>query len=91
MKFIKKPIVIEAIQFTGQSSITAMQNVWMNFQHLSEYRHESRTLVIKTPEGPLNASLNDWVIKGVKGEFYPCKPDIFEATYELPTEKEGGE
>lgn len=39
-------------------------------------------LVIKTQEGEHIASINDWIIKGVKGEYYPCKPDIFEATYE---------
>jgi hypothetical protein len=42
-----------------------------------------RVLMIKTLEGDFTASPGDWIIKGVKGEFYPCKPDIFEATYEL--------
>lgn len=44
---------------------------------------DGKTIIwIKTLEGDLTVSKNDWIIKGVKGEFYPCKPDIFEATYE---------
>lgn len=39
-------------------------------------------ITIETLEGDMTASINDWIIKGIKGEFYPCKPDIFEATYE---------
>ena len=46
----------------------------------------SRTFSIKTLEGNMKAENNDWIIKGVNGEFYPCKPDIFEKTYELVTE-----
>lgn len=78
-KFIKKPIVIEAEQWNGK-----------NFEEIERFMQSelaladtySNTLVIPTLEGPLNASLNDWIIKGVQGEFYPCKPDIFEKTYE---------
>lgn len=52
---------------------------------------DPNAVAIETLEGTLIASLGDWVIQGVKGEFYPCKPDIFEATYEavLPPEKQG--
>jgi hypothetical protein len=45
-------------------------------------------VVIQTPEGNMTAALGDWIIKGVKGEFYPCKPDIFEETYERVEEPE---
>ena len=74
-KFRKKPVVIEAVQFHG------------NFDELEEFvggdaEFRDGELVIATLEGPLHASINDWIIKGIKGEFYPCKPDIFEATYE---------
>lgn len=73
--FRKKPIVIEAIQFRG------------NFSVIEDFvggdaEFRDGELIIATIEGPLRASPNDWIIKGVKGEFYPCKPDIFEATYE---------
>ena len=73
----KKPIVIEAIQFTD------------NFDEIEEFvggsispNHGSALLMIATLEGIMHVSPNDWVIKGVQGEFYPCKPDIFTATYE---------
>ncbi len=76
MKFRKKPVVIEAVQFTGG-----------NFVEIAEFAGSSNSardgeLYIYTLEGILKASPGDWIIKGVKGEFYPCKPDIFEATYE---------
>lgn len=70
-------MVVEAIQFTG-----------FNFDEIEafvggDYGKDARGRgVIATLEGPLHISPNDWIIKGVKGEFYPCKPDIFEATYE---------
>jgi len=79
MKYRKKPVVIEAVQFTLDSAIHARDfcdgilfdnspvRPWIN---------------IKTLEGTMRADLGDWIIKGVKGEFYPCKPDIFEATYD---------
>jgi len=80
--FKKKPVVIEAIQFTG------------NFDEIEKFvggdaELRDGKLVVATLEGPLNASLDDWIIKGVKGEFYPCKPDIFEATYDRVGEKMG--
>ena len=74
-KFRKKPVVIEAVQWAG------------NFEEMEAFvggdaECRNGQLVIATLEGPLHASHNDWIIKGVKGEFYPCKPDIFAATYE---------
>lgn len=75
MKFRKKPVVIEAIQFQG------------NFDEIEKFvggdaEFRAGELFIATLEGPLRAAPNDWIIRGVKGEFYPCKPDIFAMTYE---------
>ena len=75
MKYRKKPIVIEAIQYTGHNGkelVKFVENIIVNFNKF----------YIKTLEGQMEVSINDWVIKGVNGEFYPCKPDIFELTYE---------
>ena len=80
--FKKKPVVIEAIQFTGN-----FDEIEKSVGGDAELRDGK--LVVATLEGPLNASLDDWIIKGIKGEFYPCKPDIFDATYERVGEKMG--
>lgn len=74
-QYRKKPVVIEAIQLTEDSRPDVMAFVPADLS-------EDGGLTIHTLEGSLHASLNDWIIKGVQGEFYPCKPDIFEATYE---------
>ena len=76
-KYRKKPIVIEAVQFTGD-----------NHEEIKEFGAQGfnagiRNMVIKTLGGEMTALSGDWIIKGVNGEFYPCKPDIFEKTYEL--------
>ena len=79
MKFIKKPIVIEAFQvgfdfepdwFKKRKDYTSH-----HLEHHTEYS-------IKTLEGTMRATYGDWVIKGVKNEIYPCKPDVFEESYE---------
>lgn len=79
MKYRKKPVVIEAVQWRG-SNIGEIGDFlqWSNFNH-----DDVRGLDIHTLEGNLHATEGDWIIKGVSGEFYPCKPDIFEATYEI--------
>jgi hypothetical protein len=79
MKFRKKPVVVEAIQWTRNN----VQECW-DFcpPLLSETYRANGQLTIPTLEGKMAANTNDWIIKGVKGEFYPCKPDIFEATYD---------
>lgn len=87
MKFRKKPVVIEAMQFTEET-----KNQCFNFVTCNRYADwdefgKSPVLKIQTLEGDITASLGDWIIKGVKGEFYPCKPDIFEQTYE-PADRE---
>ena len=78
MKYRKKPIVIEAFQWTGNNTTQLLH--WMLPD--IEPDAEASELTIKTLEGDLHASIGDWIIRGVKGEFYPCKPDIFQETYE---------
>lgn len=81
MKFRKKPVVIEAKQWDGSQEVYQ----WCAESMLSVSRNSDgkmHGLKLKTLEGGLNVSDGDWIIKGIKGEFYPCKPDIFEATYE---------
>lgn len=78
MKFRKKPVVIEAVRWMGDN-----WNDVSDFVGEALYPHEDGSrLKIKTLEGTMVGEMFDWIIKGVKGEFYPCKPDIFEATYE---------
>jgi hypothetical protein len=84
-KFRKKPVVIEAVQFTPNTGNDLAQ--WCGGRIASSAKPSDPSdvlyaLLIPTLEGTMEASLGDWVIKGVQGEFYPCKPDIFEATYE---------
>jgi len=87
VKYRKKPVVIDAIQFTGYASLNKMCNFWAGpFMDVADFDEEEKeNFFIETLEGNHCVSLNDWVIKGVKGEFYPCKPDIFEMTYEKVT------
>lgn len=77
--FRKRPVVIEAVQFDGSNALDIVR--WMGARYVSTGINGDR-LVIVTLEGDMTASVGDWIIKGVQGEFYPCKPDIFEATYE---------
>lgn len=79
MKYRKKPVVIEAIQWTGENLDELRAFVPEEFRHNKIHQ----PLGIVTLEGPLTISTDDWIIKGVKGEFYPCKPDIFALTYEI--------
>jgi hypothetical protein len=79
-KFRKKPVVIDAIQIRGDNDdelLSFINDSNMPFEIIADH-----TIVIHTLEGDMRADPNDWIIKGVKNEFYPCKPDIFEATYE---------
>ena len=94
LKFRKKPVVIEAFQMTEERR--AINGDWPNWMHKawqldreapgSLYPTEEGTgdgtLSIGTLEGQHLVSWGDWIIQGVKGELYPCKPDIFDATYE---------
>lgn len=91
MKYRKKPVVVEAVQWNGHNINEIREFVG---QSLVEYKEEIRTwmknvvtirtiaIEIRTLEGTYHASIGDYIIKGVQGEFYPCKPDIFKQTYE---------
>ncbi len=97
--FRKKPVVIEAFQMTRERRLSNME--WPGWLHAAWNEHHSNPgavypenyptsdgmdrLTIQTLEGPLRVDWDDWIIRGVKGELYPCKPDIFEATYEPAT------
>ena len=80
-KFRKKPVVIEAVQWTGDPECF-VGSVFKGAFVGGPLRRIDRALPILTLEGEMLANVGDWIIRGVKGEFYPCKPDIFEATYE---------
>lgn len=82
MKYQKKPLIIDAVQFDGSAESLVKMVKDINAP-ISMWTHSSECLIIPTLEGNLIANIGDWVIKGVKGEFYPCKPDIFKITYEL--------
>lgn len=80
MHYRKKPVVIEAIKWTGDNVKELTK--FMEIPHVS-YEIPSRKLSVVTPEGVMTAKKGDYIIKGIKGELYPCKPDIFAETYEL--------
>lgn len=84
-KFRKKPIVIEAMQFLDNESADAIIEWSEGAVQYDDYEPEDKrvyVLGIATLEGYMLAYKGDWIIRGVKGEFYPCKPDIFKATYD---------
>jgi hypothetical protein len=76
MKYRKKPIVIEAEQFFPE------QMPWPDGVYSSSTPGNTKSYVVCTLEGNMNVTPGDWIITGVKGERYPCKPDIFDMTYE---------
>ena len=83
-KYRKKPIVIEAIQWKVDNieEITLFMGENNPPRYMGGFSNSDDIIGIETLEGLVVAKEGDWVIKGVIGEFYPCKPDIFEATYE---------
>jgi hypothetical protein len=81
MKYRKKPVVIEAFQFSGRRDAPGWPDGWLKTE--TEVVPNGERFFVKTLEGYLLVTAGDWIIKGVKGEFYPCKPDIFEKSYEL--------
>lgn len=83
MKFKKRPVVIEAIQL---EFTTTSQQECINFTGGKAKKGFAGSVIIPTLEGNMTANTGDWIIKGVNGEFYPCKPLIFAKTYE-PVEK----
>ena len=87
-KFKKKPVEIEAIQYTGKNDFEISK--WSNdlvypspVLEPAENNPSGSYLQIKTLEGVMTAIVGDWIIKGVKGEFYPCKNDIFLVSYDV--------
>lgn len=100
MKYRKKPVVIEALQYkivkeipckfgihkeSNSMEIAKFMKVPILHEHtIPDGTKEGRKCIeINTLEGVMQANINDYIIQGIKGEFYPCKPDIFEQTYEL--------
>jgi len=83
MKYIKKPIEVEAIEFTGVNKLDVIEftNGKAKVVPMSMTLHSA--MIIPTLEGDHRADVGDFIIKGGMGEFYPCKPDIFEMTYDL--------
>ena len=81
--FKKKPVVIEAEHFTDENKNRAYN--FVRCTTAPDFEDGKPVLKIQTLEGVMTARLGDWIIKGVSGEFYPCKPDIFAKTYE-PTD-----
>ena len=97
MKYRKKPVVIEAFQYKGylkDSDENGYMPKWavkafdegIMYYDSFDAATSPHELFIKTLEGVHHVSVGDYVIKGVKGELYPCKPDIFEETYEIVEE-----
>lgn len=81
MKYKKKPVVIEAVQYDGTD---ASYEEGLRFTGGDLLWHkELKCPTIETLEGIMMVSIGDYIIKGIQGEFYPCKPDIFEATYDV--------
>ena len=89
-KFRKKPVVIDAVQWDGSNVqaitmfVAASPIIIADCKRIAtfDYTTSPPSLSIPTPEGDHIANVGDWIIRGVKGECYPCKPDIFAMTYE---------
>lgn len=86
-KYRKKPVVVEAVRFTTKTGVgfnRAKRFAGSYFmEHQEHYASEDMIYYIRTLEGDMKISEGDYIIKGVQGEFYPCKPDIFDQTYEM--------
>ena len=78
-KFKKKPVVIDAIRADNILQVSEWAD---SFSETIRWTIDGKGVHIPTLEGTMLASWGDWIIRGVQGEFYPCKPDIFEQTYE---------
>ena len=79
-QFRKRPVVVDAIRWTGENRVELLAFVGKAPAHLDA---DGLTIVLHTLEGDMRASPGDWVIRGVADEIYPCKPEIFTASYEL--------
>ena len=83
----KKPVVIECMKWTGENSVAVKDFCGDKVRFVSDAVLSCSVAAIKTLEGTMPATPGDIIIKGVNGEFYPCKPDIFEKTYEIIKDK----
>lgn len=83
MRYRKRPIEVEAYKYQKELGNNRLMN-WLAQQgaNVTGWLFHDGEVTIPTLEGAIKAIDGDWIIRGVKGEFYPCKPDIFEATYE---------
>ena len=81
-RYVKKPIVVEAVQWTGDN----IEEINTFLQTIITFHQRESELVIPTLEGDMIASKGDYIIRGIKNEYYPCKPDIFEASYSIVEE-----
>lgn len=81
MKYRKKPVVVDAIQYTGTNFKEILEFIGGQDERGKIDIHQN-SIFIKTLEGDMEAKPNDWIIRGIKNELYPCKPDVFEETYE---------
>lgn len=99
MKYRKRPVIVEAIQWTGDNfdeiyawgnpeGQTLTAKIVMEGMGWEIGKEKPGRLAIETLEGDMKAEVGDWIIRGIKGELYPCKPDIFAATYEPVREEE---
>lgn len=87
-KYRKKPVVIEAVQYTGKNGNEIRK--WSGNKVIespvlepSDDNLSGKYVQIETLEGTMIGNVGDWIIKGIQGEFYPCKDEIFKATYEI--------
>lgn len=91
-RYRKRPVEVEAMHFDGTREVASEIAAWCNRHRVyplltleqpeTPNLHEKISLVIDTLEGAMRVSGGDWVIRGIRGEFYPCKPDVFAVTYE---------
>lgn len=79
-KYRKKPVIVEAHMFAGGREEPGWPEGWLATQHY--FSEDGEAVFIRTLEGEMRGTKGDFIIKGVKGEFYPCKADIFKQTYE---------
>lgn len=88
-KFVKKPVVIEAVEYNGANKEEIEAFVGKKLDTVYTELKEPLELKIPTLEGDMKASKGDYIIKGIKGEFYPCKPDVFKSTYNVVEDNNG--
>ena len=97
-KYRKKPVVVRAWEFNGTTDSLPPMNhtahkLWYREHDRVNDQHFPPTVVVRTLEGDMTAQVGDYIIEGVNGELYPCKPDIFSKTYDLvePVDTQGGD